>query len=527
MRSYLNQITLNVIMLFLTTLHAQAAHSIPPVVSINTQGLQATLHWSKNNKAAGYRLFYAPYPYQGEESISSVDLGNNTNFSIKLWQKATYFVAIQSYDANNKSSEYSNIGFVQIQDRGSEYDYFWETVIKEITDKQFISDDYLYSQLPNSETCFEGSINVSVKTRSLNTLNQIRNLHHLPAVQYDTTSDIETQKAALIQHANNFLVHTPPKNSKCFSQTGLDGSNSSNLSLAHDNKDPANDLIGLIDDAFNISSVGGVGHRRHLLNPFLQFTSYGQVYGASSVKVFDFSNSIDSTSTDIPSFVAFPYLRYPYIFFSDKISDKKTPWNLSIIEDNISQWGNLHDYFSESTVSVTQKSNNQQLIIHDLFSDTNKVGIPNNLSWMVDEWQYDTWYTVSIDNINYQSGEISSIEYDVFIDYKNFFHLDFPLEKDDIQTKKNSINGKLLDVDDKDKFEVKLSGNISFIGKSQFSNTAFFIEVYNSDKQLLQISDKPFSLNLPNNIYTLVVSSCYNLSCYKGMKKYNIEIETQ
>jgi hypothetical protein len=50
------------------------------------------------------------------------------------------------------------------------------------------------------------------------------------------------------------------------------------------------------------------------------------------------------------------------------------------------------------------------------------------LSWEVDNWQYDTWYTVTIDNIRYQSSETISIHYDVLIDYKNIIDINFPLE---------------------------------------------------------------------------------------------------
>lgn len=511
----------------MTVFHAQAAQLIPPVLSTNTQGLQTSLHWSKTKNAAGYRLYYAPYPFQGVGSIHSFDLGKSSDFSIKLWQKAAFFVAIKSYDLNNKSSEFSNIGFVQIEDRGAKYDSFWKTTIKEINNNQFISDDYLYSQLPNIETCFEGEINPAVNTRSLSILNQIRDLHNLSAVQHDVNADIETQQSSLIQRANNFLDHTPSKSSKCISSIGLEGSKSSNLSLTEGNKDPANDLIGLIDDAFNISDVSSVGHRRHLLNPFLQFTSYGQVRGASAIKVFDFANTSNSSATETPPFVAFPYLRYPYIFFSDKVSNKQTPWNFSIIENDKSQWSNQHDYFSKSKISVVQKSNQKKLTVHNSQSDINGTGIPNNLSWMVNQWKYDTWYTVMIDHINYQSGKIGSIKYDVFIDYKNLFNVEYPLETNDIKIKNNSFEGSLVDIDDKDKFELELSGNVTFTGSSQFSNTAFFIEVFNSDKQLLHASDHPFSLNLPSDLYSLVISSCHNLSCYSGSKQYRVQIKTQ
>jgi hypothetical protein len=217
-------------------------------------------------------------------------------------------------------------------------------------------------------------------------------------------------------------------------------------------------------------------------------------------------------------------LRYPFVFLSDKNSNKKTPWNISIIEDKSSPWGNQHDYFTNATVTITRKVDNHALSVNNLFSDTFGAGIPNNLSWNVDNWQYDTWYTVSVDNINYQSGKVGSISYDVFIDYKNFFTTDFPLESEDTQKSSRLIEGTLFDSNDKDSFELALSGRIEFSGSSQFLNTAYFIEVYDANKQLLQASDNPFSLNLPNGLYTLVVTNCHNQSCYNERKEYNIQM---
>ncbi len=106
---------------------------------------------------------------------------------------------------------------------------------------------------------------------------------------------------------------------------------------------------------------------------------------------------------------------------------------------------------------------------------------------MVDGWQYDTWYTVLIDNINYQSGQAGTIKYDVFIDYKNFYNNTFPLETNDVQKSNDLIQGTLFEAKDKDSFRINLNGNVSFTGSSQFTNTAFFIEVYDADKQLLRL----------------------------------------
>lgn len=511
------------ITLLMTSFAASAEQPTAPALSVTIKGLGATLNWTTSNNASHYKLFYSTYPYQGTENMQSIDLGQSTEFSIELWQHATFYVAVKAYNSNNQSSDFSNIDFVQIENRGVHYDAFWKRTIQEISNKQFISDDYLYAQQPNIDTCSLGSVSEEVKRRVNETLSQIRILHNLSPVQYETLGDTEVQSAALIQKANGFLSHTPAQDSKCYTQAGFDGSSSSNIGLANRNIDPADDLINFVDDAFNISTVGRVGHRKHLLNPFLEFTSYGQVGGGSAVKVFNFFDSINTIEESIPDFVAFPYLRYPFVFLSDKTSNKVTPWNISIVEKKSSPWANQHDYFSQANVTVTRKVDSQILSVNHLFSDTFGAGIPNNLSWSVGDWQYDTWYTVTIDNINYQSGNTGSLSYDVFIDYKNFFNTQFPLEAGDAKKSDHLIEGTLSDDNDKDSFDVSLSGNISFSGSSQFLNTAYFIKVYDVNKQLLHASDSPFSLNLPNGLYTLVVSNCHNQSCYTEMKKYRIQ----
>ena len=514
------------ITLLLTSLSVRAEPSAP-ALSVSTKGLQATLNWTASDNASGYRVLYSPYPFQGVENMTSIDLGQNTEFSIELWQKAAFVVAVQAYDSNNQNSQFSNIDFVQIENRGTHYDTFWKQTIQEINSKQFTSDSYLYSQQPDVTSCSQGSVSEAVKGRASETLSQIRLLHGLSPVQYEAQGDSEVQNSALIQKANGFLSHTPAVNSACYTQTGFDGSSHSNIGLTNNNIDPADDLINFVDDAFNISTIGSVGHRKHLLNPFLEFTSYGQVYGGTAVKVFGFLDAFNNpniANESIPDFVAFPYLRYPFIFLSDKISNKTTPWNISVIEDKLSPWANQHDYFTDATVTVRRKVDNQALSVNNLFSDTFGAGIPNNLSWSVNNWQYDTWYTVSVDNIHYQSGKVGSISYDVFIDYKNFFNTRFPLEGGDSIRSPHLIEGTLFDTNDKDSFDVALSGKITFSGSSQFLNTAYFIEVYDANKQLLKTSDNPFTLNLPNGIYTLAVTNCHNQACYNEMKEYSIQL---
>ena len=60
--------------------------------------------------ATGYKLYYAPYPYTGPDSIGSFDLGNVTTASYFLWPGAAYYIAVSAYDGSGESA-YSNIGY--------------------------------------------------------------------------------------------------------------------------------------------------------------------------------------------------------------------------------------------------------------------------------------------------------------------------------------------------------------------------------------------------------------------------------
>ena len=510
------------IALLLFSLHA-LAQPAAPALQLNTEGLEVHIHWSEVDNAMGYRLFYAPYPYLGAATIDSIDMANATDFAIDLWQGAAFYVALQAYDAQNQHSTFSNIGFLQIQDRGNAYRQYWRTVTKEISEQSFSSNDFLYDLLPNTADCFAGTLNEQAQFRQLDAFNQTRQLHQLSSITI-SNDDAEVQQASLIQRANNFLSHTPPTSANCYSTEGFTGSNSSNLHLGSSNSDPADDVIGFIDDASNLSNISGVGHRRALLSPFLKFTSYGQVLGASAIKVFDFANASTADAQDIPDYVAFPYLHYPYIFFSDKTDNKKTPWNLSIIEDKSSIWGNQHNFFASASVTVIQKDNSQLMAIADLHTDTRGSGVPNNFSWTVTDWQYDTWYSVTISDIKYQSGKTGSIQYDVYIDYQNIIDLNFALEAGD-QQEGSVMHGTLFEKNDKDSYTLDLEGSVTFSGTSQFSNMAFYIAVYGPDKQLILVKDTAFTLDLSAGEYTLVISNCHAQTCYLDQKSYTVRAD--
>ena len=79
-----------------------------PVMSHMANGLNITATWTWVPGATGYRIYYAPYPYSGPESIGNFDVGNTNSFSQPLWEGAAYYFAVSAYDTQGESG-YSNI----------------------------------------------------------------------------------------------------------------------------------------------------------------------------------------------------------------------------------------------------------------------------------------------------------------------------------------------------------------------------------------------------------------------------------
>ncbi len=494
----------------------------PPRLHVNTDGITVQLHWTPVADAQGYLLLYAPYPYQGPETIGSIDLGNQTEFSAQLWQGAAYYAAIQAYDAQGEKSEFSNIGFVLIKDRGDAYRQYWRRYIQDQEDETYRNDAFLYQDTPDPDNCRPGALTPEAIDRAVTAMNQIRALHSLPQVIHAQDYDTETQETPLIQRANQFINHFPPESARCYSQTAADGSRTRNLSGGGSgNEDPAAHLVGWSDDANNISTVAAVGHRRWILDPFTTQTSYGQVFGYAALKVFGFTDEAPPDPTTVPDFVAFPYQRYPYVL----LSSPDTPWSLSAVEDKTNAWGNQHDYFSSATVTVREKKTGNPLSVSNLYHDSQGLGIPNVLTWTVKDWKYDTWYTVTVEPIDFQHQPEGKLEYDVFIDRKNLLDIQYPLEAGDTADQK-TLTGTLSDRQDKDSYRLFLQGKARIEGSSQFSNQAFFILVYDEDKRLVAASDQGFELTLPPDWYTVVVSDCHpDGTCYTDPKTYQVQIQ--
>ena len=85
-----------------------AAEQAAPKIYAWTSGLDLSLTWTPISGATGYNLYYVPNPYKAEYTVGKIHLdGNTTDFSITLWDGASYQVIVPA-EIIEKEGEYSN-----------------------------------------------------------------------------------------------------------------------------------------------------------------------------------------------------------------------------------------------------------------------------------------------------------------------------------------------------------------------------------------------------------------------------------
>ena len=103
-------LTLITIILLLWLANIALAAPAPPIMALDTNGVNVTISWPEVTDASGYKLHYAPYPFAGMETVGSLDVAKQTSQSFALWKGAAYYITVTSYDASGES-EYSNIEY--------------------------------------------------------------------------------------------------------------------------------------------------------------------------------------------------------------------------------------------------------------------------------------------------------------------------------------------------------------------------------------------------------------------------------
>lgn len=156
--------------------------------------------------------------------------------------------------------------------------------------------------IPN---CDPGTTTQAFKDSVLLRVNYFRQMAGLSKLSgFNATYNTQDQAAALMVAANQALNHTPPTTWKCYTQTGYDGSHSSNLEIG--GYGPA-----AINVYMNDTGIASLGHRRWILYPQTQEMGSGDISGsiwqnqANALKAWD-THLWEARPATVNDFVAWP-----------------------------------------------------------------------------------------------------------------------------------------------------------------------------------------------------------------------------
>ena len=254
--------------------------------------------------------------------------------------------------------------------------------------------------------CQAGRPSEAERQLFINTLNEIRALHNLPKVRYDQAYEDQMMQASMLLAVNEKTSHYPDGTWRCFSDIGYQGASTSNLNFVQAYQPLASygadtHLINWLIEKNSAS----IGHRRHILSPFLIKTAYGEVsnteaksvstiLGAAMKVVYPYASQ--TLSTTMPKgVIAYPYHVYPKKFFA-----KTEPLSLSILVNPQNAYANNTVDFSQAKLTVTRRDNQQSQTISNIQYDNISYGlVANNLQFHFNAMQYNVIYDVQVQNV--------------------------------------------------------------------------------------------------------------------------------
>jgi hypothetical protein len=261
-----------------------------------------------------------------------------------------------------------------------------------------------YDVLPDVANCKPGVLKQSVIDRVLERVNQIRSLHKLKPVTYETLGQVMSMEGCLNMVASGQGGHIDNPSTPCYTPGAGAARMKSNIEYGGAGNTPEGSIIGWMIDDRNADQANEykVGHRRAIINPFLTRFAYGKSDGipksgggefhAANFLYQDFTNGdISDTQLD---FVAYPYEYYPPSYFN-----KSFYMSFNAIANRTDLWQNQKVSFASTTVEMTDESGNK-INVHSVLNDNEGWGsFPNNLSWKADGLTDEVKYNVSIKNV--------------------------------------------------------------------------------------------------------------------------------
>ena len=278
----------------------------------------------------------------------------------------------------------------------------------------------LYSVTPDLANCVAGVLRPEAQASFIAALNGLRARHGLAPVRHAAGADRAAAEAALMMAANEALSHDPPPSWKCWTPEGADAAGISNLLGGVSSPYlPYEDDNGILAEWLIEGEGDEIGHRRWILDPYLEQTALGRVIAvlpgglrtdSAVMKVFDSAGESPRSrrlSPSVPEFVAWPQGIYPRVFFSPHAR-----FSFSISQDPTETDATGRVDFSEAIVSIS--AGEHKLHVRDQRSDNDGYGVANCLSWRVDGIVPGQNYTVKITGV--RGAEKREYSYTFYID---------------------------------------------------------------------------------------------------------------
>lgn len=276
-----------------------------------------------------------------------------------------------------------------------------------------------YKTLPDVKYCKAGAITDEEQQKLLYNVNKIRKIHGLQPLVYKPEGFAAAMEASLISVANATINHNPEKTAECFTDLGYTGCSKSNLHISTSSNEyvyPSElAVIGWLIDNKSLNAQTSAGHRRSILNPFVNGVAFGRVDGnpkvagyenrfciALSMK-YDY-NSIEAVGLQ-NDFVAYPYQNYPPSFV-----DKSFYLSFMAVPDKKNVWANQNIDFSAATITMKTEAGASIAVSGIVFDNTGWGGFPNAIHWKAAGLQDQVKYLVEIKNVKYKD-EVKEYSY--------------------------------------------------------------------------------------------------------------------
>lgn len=379
---------------------------------------------------------------------------------------------------------------------------YWRRLSEELSNflSEFRTAEFLYSDLPNLESCDPGAMNEPAQIRYLEAYNAVRGLHGLTEVTTAFALSTNAQQASLVQAGRKDLAHQISEDDPCWVADAEVGFSDGNLVGPANGEstadlDPAYPIIFWINDTSSLGDTVGAGRRTTALRPSVVRSAYGQVTAWGT----QLNEREDMVELDPElEFVAAPYRQYPYLL-AEASPEQPLRWSFSLVNRNPGQPNP-----TAFAVSVVNAETGVPLTVTDL--DV----LGDEGTWIVPEFEYDTEYTVTISNIANAGNGREIAEYSVEIIYGELFEINAPTEVQDLSSG-TMISGRFDSLIDRDGFEISIDGtiNLTVNSTSESEKSGFYIQIYDDRKRLIEESDQ-LTLVLEGVVVdaTVVITPC-------------------